>query len=139
MVQILCSIGVLHNNSINEQIVHYGGNGIFVPKNTNFFPEETVLQNSAAEFDGDNLVYDFVMPHSNNREHVVTELETHIQGKVVKVAKIIILYCLIPNASTHPYLQVLWQSQFSKLNYDVVIICLSLSAVHPQMTVAKPP
>ena len=64
-----------------------------------------------------------------------------IQGKVVWVAKIIILYCLIPNvnASTHPYLQVLWQFQSLKLIYDVVIICLSLSSVHPQMTVAKPP
>ena len=48
-------------------------------KNTNFSPEEMVLQNSAVEFDGDDLVllYDFVMPHSNNREHVVTELETY--------------------------------------------------------------
>ena len=57
------------------------------------------------------------------------------------MAKIIILYCLIPNVNTsaHPYLQVLWQSQSSKLIYDVVIICLSLSSVHPQMTVAKSP
>ena len=57
------------------------------------------------------------------------------------MAKIIILYCLIPNvnASTHPYLQVPWQSQSLKLIYDVVTICLSLSSVHPQMTVAKPP
>ena len=64
-----------------------------------------------------------------------------IQGKVVWVAKIIILYCLIPNvsASTHPHLQVLWQFQSSKLIYDVVIIGLSFSSVHPQMTVAKPP
>ena len=30
-----------------------------------------------AEFNGDNLVYDFATPHSNNREHVVTELETY--------------------------------------------------------------
>ena len=57
------------------------------------------------------------------------------------VAKIIILFCLIPNvnASTYPNLQVLWQFQSSKLIYDVVIIHLSLSSVHPQMTVAKPP
>ena len=48
------------------------GNGIFVPKNTNFSTEETVLQNSAAEFDGENLVYDFATPHSNNREWVVS-------------------------------------------------------------------
>ena len=46
----------------------------FCPKNTNFSPEEMVLQNSAVEFDGVNLVYDFVMPHS---EHVVTELDTY--------------------------------------------------------------
>ena len=47
------------------------------PKNTNFSPEETVLQNSAAEFDRENLVYDFATSHSNNRECVVTELETY--------------------------------------------------------------
>ena len=47
----------------------------FVPKNTNFSPEETVLQNSAAEFVGEILVYDFATPHSNNREWVVMELE----------------------------------------------------------------
>ena len=64
-----------------------------------------------------------------------------IQGKVVWAAKIIILYCLIPNvnASAHPYLQVLWQFQSVKLIYDAVIIHLSLSSVHPQMSVTKPP
>ena len=61
---LICSIGVLHNYCINEQIVHCGGNGILVPKNTNFSPEEMVLQNSAAEFDRENLVYDFATPHS---------------------------------------------------------------------------
>ena len=60
---------------INEQIVHCSGNGIFVPKNTNFSPEETVLQTSAAEFDGESLVYDFATPHCNNREWVVMESE----------------------------------------------------------------
>ena len=64
-----------------------------------------------------------------------------IQGKVVWVAKISILYSLIPNvnASTHPHLQVLWQFQSVKFYCDVVIICLCLSSVHPQMIVAKPP
>ena len=64
-----------------------------------------------------------------------------IQGKVVWVAKIIILHCLIPNVntSTHPYLQVLRQFQSLQLIYDVVIIHLSLSSFHPQMTAAKPP
>ena len=74
---LICSIGVLHNCCINEQFVHCSGNGMFIPKNTNFSPEEMVLQNSAAEFDRENLVYDFATPHSNNRECVVTELETH--------------------------------------------------------------
>ena len=50
---------------------------VFLSKNTNFSPEETVLQNSAAEFDGENLVYDFATPHSNNRDQVVIELETY--------------------------------------------------------------
>ena len=50
---LIFSIGVPHNYCINEQIVHCGGNGIFVPKNTNFSPEETALQNST---DRDNLV-----------------------------------------------------------------------------------
>ena len=67
---LICSIGVLHNYCINEQIVHCSGNGIFVPKNTNFSPEETVLRNSDAEFDGEKLVYNFPTPHSNNREWV---------------------------------------------------------------------
>ena len=40
---LICLIGVLHNYCINEQIVHCGGNGIFVPKNTNFTPGEMVL------------------------------------------------------------------------------------------------
>ena len=72
---LICSIGVLHNYCINEQIVHCGGNGIFVPKNTNLSPEEMVLQNSAAEFKV--LVYNFATPHSNNREWVVKEFETY--------------------------------------------------------------
>ena len=67
---LICSIGVLHNYCINEQIVHCSGNGIFVPKNTNFSPEETELRNSDAEFDGEKLVYNFPTPHSNNREWV---------------------------------------------------------------------
>ena len=64
-----------------------------------------------------------------------------IQGKVVWAAKISIVSSLIPNvnASTHPYLQVLWQFQSAKLYCDDVIICLCLSSVHPQMIVAKPP
>ena len=67
---LICSIGVLHTYCINEQIVHCSGNGIFVPKNTNFSPEETVLRNSDAEFDGEKLVYNFPTPHSDNREWV---------------------------------------------------------------------
>ena len=74
---LICSIGVLHNFCINEQIIHHSGIGIFCPKNTNFSPEETVCCNAAAEFDGTNMVYEFAMEHSNNREHVVQELETY--------------------------------------------------------------
>ena len=40
---LICSIGVLHNYCINEQIVHCSGNGISVPKKTNISPEEMVL------------------------------------------------------------------------------------------------
>ena len=40
---LICSIGVLHNYCINEQIVHCVGNGIFVPKNTNISPQQTAL------------------------------------------------------------------------------------------------
>ena len=71
---LICSIGVLHNYCINEQIVHCSGNGIFVPKNTNFYPEETVLQNSAVEFDRDNLVYEYAVPPSNKRASVLWNL-----------------------------------------------------------------
>ena len=74
---LICSIGVLHNFCINEQILHYGGIGIFCPKNTNFSPEETVLHNAAVEFDRANLVYKFAMGHLNNRECVVQELEAY--------------------------------------------------------------
>ena len=74
---LICSIGVLHNFCINEQILHHGGIGIFCPKNTNFSPEETVLCNAAAEFDRANLVYEFAMAHLNNRECVVQELKTY--------------------------------------------------------------
>ena len=62
---------------VNEQIIHHSGIGIFCPKNTNFSPEETVLHNAVAEFDGANLVYEFSMTHSNKREHVVQELKTY--------------------------------------------------------------
>ena len=37
----------------------------------------TVLCNAAAEFDRANLVYNFAMAHSNNRERVVQELESY--------------------------------------------------------------
>ena len=117
-------------------------NGIFVPKNTNFSPEDTELQNSAEEFDGKNLVYDFATPHCNNRQCVVTELEAYGYTRKGGVGtKISILYSLTPsvNASTHPYLQVLWQFQSVKLICDVVILHLCLSSLHPQMIVAKPP
>ena len=40
---LICAIGVLHNFSINEQILTHGGIGIFCPKNTLFSPEEPVL------------------------------------------------------------------------------------------------
>ena len=40
---LICSIGLQHKFCINEQIVHCSGNGIFVPKTTNFSPEEMVL------------------------------------------------------------------------------------------------
>ena len=50
---LICAIGVLHNFSINEQIITHGGIGIFCPQNTSFSPEETVLHNAAAEFDGE--------------------------------------------------------------------------------------
>ena len=73
---LICSIGVLHNFCINEQIIHHSGIGIFALKN-NFSPAETVLCNAGAEFDGANLVYGFAMAHSNNRECVVQELETY--------------------------------------------------------------
>ena len=74
---LICSIGVLHNFCINKQILNHGGIGIFCPKNTNVSPEETVLHNAVVEFDGANLVYDFAMGYSNNREHVVQELGTY--------------------------------------------------------------
>ena len=74
---LICAIGVLHNFCINEQILNHGGIGIFCPKNTSFSPEGTVLHNAAAEFDRTTLAYDFAMGHSNNREHVVHELESY--------------------------------------------------------------
>ena len=77
MKHLICAIGVLHNFCINKQILNHGGIGIFCPKNTSFSPEETVLCNAAAEFDRANLVYDFAMGHSNNRECVVHELKSY--------------------------------------------------------------
>ena len=74
---LICSIGVLHIFCINEQIIHHGGIGISCHKNTNFSPEETVLHNTAPDFDGANLVYEFAMAHLNNREYAVQELKTY--------------------------------------------------------------
>ena len=74
---MICAIGLLHNSSINEQILNHGGIGIFCPKNSSFSPEETVFCNTDEEFEGANLVYNFSMGHSNNRERVVHELESY--------------------------------------------------------------
>ena len=50
---LICSIGVLHNYCINEQIVHCGGTVIFVPKTLTFLQKrwycETLLQNLMAK------------------------------------------------------------------------------------------
>ena len=115
---MICSIGVLHNFCINEQILNHGGIGIFCPKNTNFSPEETVLRNAVAEFDRANLVYNFAMAHSNNRECVIQELETYGYSRKggigdkrkVMAAKIVTLSCVTLScsilnviASTRPY------------------------------------
>ena len=47
--RLICSIGVLHNYYINEQIVHCGGNGIFVQKTLTFLQKrwycKTLLSN----------------------------------------------------------------------------------------------
>ena len=46
---LICSIGVLHNYCINEQIVHCSGNGIFDPKKLAFLQKrwycQSLLQN----------------------------------------------------------------------------------------------
>ena len=46
---LICSIGVLHNYCINEQIVHCSGIGIFVPKTLTFLQKrqycKTLQQN----------------------------------------------------------------------------------------------
>ena len=82
---LICAIEVLHNFSINKQILNHGRIGIFCPKNTSFSPEETFLCNAAVEFDGANLVYDFAMGHSNNREHVVHKLESYGYSRKVGI------------------------------------------------------
>ena len=88
-------------------------------------------------------MYDFATPHSNNREWVVSNGIGNIWiykerwcGQLKLVLSLLITNV---NASTHSYLQVLWQFQSAKLYCDDVIIHLCLSSFHPQMIVAKPP
>ena len=115
---LICSIGVLHNFCINEQIIHHSGIDIFCPRNTNFSPEETVLHNAVAELDGANLVYEFAMAHSNNREHLVQELKTYGYTRKGGIG------------DTRKSLQLI---------YGVVFVHLCLSSVHPWMTAIKQP
>ena len=147
---LICSIGVLHNFCINEQILHHSGIGIFCPKNANFSPDETVLCKTAAEFDGANLVYEFAMAHSNNRERVVQELKTYgytrkggigdtRKGGIHSQNSYSVLFnskskCF--NSSISP---IALQSRSMQLIYCVVFIHLCLSSVHPRMTAVNQP
>ena len=64
---LICSIGYLHNVCINERLLEKGNNGIYCPKNTALSPEEVVLHERAANYEGRELTVNCEAPHSNNR------------------------------------------------------------------------
>ena len=127
---LVCSIGVLHNFCINEQIIQHGGIGIFCPKNTNFCPDKRVLHNTAAEFGRANLVYKFAMAHSNlwiYKERWYRRYKERWYRQLVTLSSSI----LKVNASTHPYPQLVCNlnlcNQFMVLSS---FICVFLLFIH---------
>ena len=74
---LICSIGCLCNFCINKRLLEKGNTGIYCPKNTALSPEEVVLHERAANYEGRELTVNCEAPYSNNRERVVAIIESY--------------------------------------------------------------
>ena len=74
---LICCIGCLHNYCIDERLLHSGGTGIYSPNNTALSPEEVLLRERAADYEGMELTVNCEAPYSNNRERVVSVIEAY--------------------------------------------------------------
>ena len=72
---LICCIGCLHNFCIDKQLIQKGNTGIYSPKNTALSPEEVLLCERAADYEGRELTVNCEAPYSNNRERVVAVIE----------------------------------------------------------------
>ena len=73
----ICCIGCLHNFCVNKRLIAKGNTGIYCPKNTALSPEEVVLHERAADYEGRELTVNCEAPYSNNREQVVAVIELY--------------------------------------------------------------
>ena len=74
---LICCIGCLHNFCIDKQLLQSGSTGIYSPKNTTLSPEEVLLHERAADYEGMELMVNCEAPYSNNRERVVAVIEAY--------------------------------------------------------------
>ena len=74
---LICCIGCLHNFCIDERLLQSGSTGIYSPKNTALSPEEVLLHERAADYEGMELTVNCEAPYSNNRERVVSVIEAY--------------------------------------------------------------
>ena len=58
----VCSIGCLHNFCINERLMEKGNTGVYCPKNLALSPEEVVLCERAADYEGRELTVNCEAP-----------------------------------------------------------------------------
>ena len=65
---LICCIGCLHNFCINESLIGKGNAGIYCPKNMALSPDEVVLHERAADYEGRELSVNCGAPYLNNRE-----------------------------------------------------------------------
>ena len=65
---LICCIGCLHNFCIDKRLIAKGNTGIYCPKNMTLSPEEVVLHERAADYEGRELTVNCGAPYSNNRE-----------------------------------------------------------------------
>ena len=74
---LTCCIGCHHNFCIDKRLIVKGNTGIYCPKNTALSPEELVLRERAADYEGRELTVNCEAPYLKNRERVVAIIESY--------------------------------------------------------------